>query len=130
MRSTGEVRRSALMARFVVRRTLQALVVLFLVSIFTFLIFQVIPNGNPAARIGGQHANAATIAQIRKTWGFDRPVYVQYVRTMKQIVSGTVVSYTQEVNVMDSIRQGLPATMSLAVGARVIWFVLGVSSAC
>jgi peptide/nickel transport system permease protein len=45
---------------------------------------------------------------------------------MKQIVTGTVVSYSQGVNVMDSIRQGLPATLSLAIGAGIIWFVLGV----
>jgi peptide/nickel transport system permease protein len=114
------------MARFIVRRVIGCIGVLFVISVLTFLIFQVIPNGDPAARIGGQHANAATIAQIRRTWGFDKPIYVQYFRTMKQIVTGTVVSYSQGVNVMDSIRQGLPATLSLAIGAGIIWFVLGV----
>jgi peptide/nickel transport system permease protein len=114
------------MARFVLRRVIAVIGVLIVISILTFLIFQVIPNGDPAARIGGPHANAATIAQIRKTWGFDKPIYVQYWRTMKQIFNGTIVSYTQGVNVLDSIRRGLPATLSLAIGAGIIWLGLGI----
>lgn len=109
------------MARFVVRRLLQAILVLFLVSIFTFLIFQVIPNGNPAYRLAGREATPQTIAAVAKEWGFDRPIYVQYVTTMKKIFTGSVVSYSQQVNVLDALKQGLPATISLAVGASVIW---------
>jgi peptide/nickel transport system permease protein len=114
------------MARFVVRRLIAVVGVLFVISVLTFLIFQVIPNGDPAARIGGQHANATTIAEIRHVWGFDKPIYVQYVKMMKQIFTGTVVSYSQGVNVLDSIRRGLPATLSLAIGAGIIWLGLGV----
>jgi peptide/nickel transport system permease protein len=113
------------MARFVVRRTLQALVVLFLVSIFTFLIFQVIPNGNPAERLAGRTATPAEVADIARAWGFNRPVVVQYATMMEKIFSGTVVSYSQQVNVLSEIKRGLPATISLAVGASVIWLTLG-----
>jgi peptide/nickel transport system permease protein len=114
------------MGRFVVRRLIAVVGVLFVISVLTFLIFQVIPNGDPAARIGGQHANAQTITEIRHTWGFDKPIYVQYLKTMGKIFTGTVVSYSQGVNVMDSIRQGLPATLSLAIGAGIIWLGLGI----
>ena len=114
------------MARFIIRRVIAVIAVLFVISLLTFVIFQVIPNGDPAARIGGPHANAATVALIRKQWGFDKPVYVQYFKTMQQIFSGTIVSYTQGVNVMTEIRQGLPATFSLAIGAGIIWLSLGV----
>jgi peptide/nickel transport system permease protein len=114
------------MSRFIVRRLVAAVLVLFVISVLTFLIFQVIPNGDPAARIGGQHANATTIAEIRHKWGFDKPIYVQYVKTMGQILSGSVVSYSQGVNVLDSIRHGLPATLSLAIGAGIIWLAFGV----
>jgi peptide/nickel transport system permease protein len=100
--------------------------VLFVISVLTFLIFQAIPNGDPAIRIAGRTANQAEIAQVRHEWGFDQPVYVQYFKTMGKILNGTVVSYSQGVNVMDSVRQGLPATLSLAIGAGIIWFVLGV----
>ncbi len=114
------------MARFVIRRLVAVVGVLFVISVLTFLIFQVIPNGDPAARIGGQHANAATIAEIRHVWGFDKPIYVQYFKTMQQILTGTVVSYSGGVNVIESIRRGLPATLSLAIGAGIIWLTLGI----
>jgi peptide/nickel transport system permease protein len=114
------------MARFVIRRLTAAVGVLFVISVLTFLIFQAIPNGDPAIRIAGRTANQAQIAQVRHTWGFDRPIYVQYIKTMGKILNGTVVSYSQGVNVLDSIRQGLPATLSLAIGAGIIWLALGV----
>jgi peptide/nickel transport system permease protein len=114
------------MARFVVRRVIAAIGVLFVISVLTFLIFQAIPNGDPALRIGGRTANAAEIAQIRHEWGFDRPIYVQYLKTMDKVVTGTVVSYSQNLNVIDQIRQGLPATLSLAIGAGIIWLGLGI----
>ncbi len=115
------------MGRFVVRRSAQAVVVLVLASIFTFLIFQVIPNGNPALRLAGRTATPQTIAAITRAWGFNRPIYVQYFDTMEKIFSGSVVSYSQQLNVVSQIRQGLPATASLAVGASIIWLVLGIA---
>jgi peptide/nickel transport system permease protein len=114
------------MARFIVRRVIAAIGVLFVISVLTFLIFQAIPNGDPAQRIGGRTANAAELAQIRHQWGFDRPIYVQYFKTMGKILDGSVVSYSQDLNVIDQIRQGLPATMSLAIGAGIIWLGLGI----
>ena len=114
------------MLRFVVRRIAGAIAVLFVISVLTFLIFQAIPNGDPALRIAGRTANAQEIAQIRHQWGFDKPVYVQYFKTMGKILDGTVISYSQDLNVMDQIRQGLPATLSLAIGAGIIWLALGI----
>jgi peptide/nickel transport system permease protein len=108
-------------ARFVIRRLLQALIVLALASVFTFLIFQVIPNGNPAYRLAGREATPETIAAVSREWGFDKPIYTQYLITMKKVFTGSVVSYSQQVNVLSSILRGLPATISLAVGASVIW---------
>ena len=52
------------MARYIARRLVSSLVVLFLVSVFTFLIFQVIPNGSPALRIAGRGASPATLAAV------------------------------------------------------------------
>jgi peptide/nickel transport system permease protein len=114
------------MGRFIVRRLIAAVAVLFVISVLTFLIFQAIPNGDPAIRIAGRTANAQTIAQVRHQWGFDQPIYVQYVKTMGKIFSGTVVSYSQGFNVLDEIKRGLPATLSLAIGAGIIWLSLGV----
>jgi peptide/nickel transport system permease protein len=114
------------MARFVARRLISMVLVLFAISVLTFLIFDVIPNGDPAERLAGRTSTPETVAAVRHTWGFDRPLYDQYLLTMKHILGGSVISYTQQVNVEQQIAQGLPATLSLAIGASVIWLVLGV----
>jgi peptide/nickel transport system permease protein len=114
------------MTRFIVRRAFQAVIVLGLVSIFTFLIFQVIPNGDPASRLAGRTATPEQIAAIARSWGFDRPIYIQYLHTMDKIFTGSVISYSQQINVVDQIKRGLPATISLAVGAGFIWLVFGI----
>jgi peptide/nickel transport system permease protein len=67
------------------------------------------------------------VAAIRRTWGFDKPIYDQYLLTMKHVFKGDVVSYTQQVNVEHEILQDLPPTLSLAVGAGIIWRSLGIA---
>jgi peptide/nickel transport system permease protein len=114
------------MARFILHRTVSAIALLIAISILTFLIFAVIPNGDPALRLAGRLATPADIQNVRHQWGFDQPIYVQYLKMMGKIADGSVVSYTQQINVMQQIRAGLPATLSLAIGAGIIWFSLGV----
>jgi peptide/nickel transport system permease protein len=101
-------------------------VVLLAISVLTFLIFEAIPNGDPAQRLAGRTSTPETIAAIRHTWGFDRPIYDQYLLTMKNVFTGKVISYTQQVNVETQIAKGIPATLSLAIGAGIIWLAMGV----
>jgi peptide/nickel transport system permease protein len=114
------------MARFVLRRLISMIAVLFAISVLTFLLLEAIPNGDPALRMAGRQATATEIQQIRVKYGFDKPLYVQYFRTMKDIVTGNVYSYTQGLNVVDEVRRGLPATLSLALGAGVIWLLISI----
>jgi len=114
------------MARFAVRRLFSCIALLFAISILTFLIFEAIPNGNPALRLAGRTATQAQIDAIERTWGFNKPIYVQYYKTMEKIFDGTVISYTQQLNVESQIVQDLPPTLSLAIGAGIIWFLFGV----
>jgi peptide/nickel transport system permease protein len=114
------------MTRFLIRRSFSMVGVLLAISILTFLIFQAIPNGDPATRLGGRLATQQEIAQIRHQYGFDKPLYVQYAKTMDQIFSGTAYSYSQGINVDDEIRRGLPTTLSLGLGAGVIWLLLSI----
>jgi peptide/nickel transport system permease protein len=51
---------------------------------------------------------------------------VQYLKTMKQVFDGSIQSYTQHVTVFSQIKRGLPATLSLAIGAAVIWMIIGI----
>lgn len=114
------------MTRFVIRRLISMVLVLFAISILTFLIFQAIPNGDPAVRLAGRTATPQQIEQIRQSWGFDDPLYQQYFTTMGKILSGSVISYSQQLNVMDQIKAALPATLSLSIGAGIIWLFFGV----
>jgi peptide/nickel transport system permease protein len=114
------------MAAFVVRRTVGALIVLLAVSFITFAIFIVIPGGDPAVRMAGKNATDENIANIRETWGFDQPFYTQYVKMLEKIFNGELISYSTQQNVIDEIKRGLPATISLAVGAAIIWLFFGV----
>jgi peptide/nickel transport system permease protein len=111
---------------FAIRRMLSALVVLIVVSILTFLIFFAIPNGNPALRLAGRTATAADIAAVKHSYGFDKPIWVQYLKTMQNIFDGQIQSYTQHVTVFSQIERGLPATLSLSIGAALIWMFFGV----
>jgi peptide/nickel transport system permease protein len=114
------------MGRFLLRRLASAAVVLFTVSVLTFLIFEVIPNGNPALRLAGRTATPANIAAVEKAYGFNKPVYVQYLKTMEEVFTGRIVSYAQNLNVVSQLRQDLPVTASLVLGAAVVWLVLGI----
>jgi peptide/nickel transport system permease protein len=111
------------MARFAVRRLLGMLVVLFAVSVVVFLIFNVIPNSDPAARIAGEKSagNTQLIENIEAEWGFDDSLPVQYVTMMKLIFTGELISYENQTNVVEEIEAGVPATLSLCIGAAVLW---------
>jgi peptide/nickel transport system permease protein len=112
---------------FTIRRLGSMLLVLFAVSVITFLVFEVIPNGDPAARMAGRQATPAEVAAIRDEWGFDDPVYVQYATAMRKLFTGDAISYSTQTNVDDEIWRGLPRTLSLALGAAVLWMVFGVA---
>jgi peptide/nickel transport system permease protein len=115
------------MARFVARRFVAMAAVLFVISVVTFMIFNVIPNGDPAYRLAGRNATPVQLDTIRRTWGFDKPVPVQYLKPMEKVFTGYLVSYTNQVNVVDEIVQGFPRTLSLAIGAAVMWMLFAVA---
>ncbi len=115
------------MTRFVVRRLASMLFVLFMVSILVFVIFNVIPNGDPAVRMAGKTPTETQIEAIRKEWDFDEPLPQQYVTTMKKLFTGETVSYFTQLNVNEEIVKGIPRTLSLAIGAALIWMFFGVA---
>ncbi len=114
------------MARFIVRRLISMVLVLFAVSVLTFLIFNVIPNGDPAERIAGKNPTETQIAGIRRSWGFDQSLPVQYLTMMKKVFTGELESYFTQLNVNEEIVKGIPRTFSLAIGAAIIWGFFGI----
>jgi peptide/nickel transport system permease protein len=114
------------MLTFFARRLMGAILVCIAVTFIVFVIFIVVPGGDPAQRIGGKNATPQLIVNIRHTWGFDRPFYYQYWVLLKKMFSGDLVSYTSQQNVISQIVQGMPATFSLTIGAGIIWLFFGI----
>jgi peptide/nickel transport system permease protein len=116
------------MGRFVIRRLLWAIVLLFVVSFLTFIIFYLFPSADPAVLRAGRQPNPELVEQIRHNLGLDNPWYQQYYDYMNQlIVHGNFgFSYQNNISVREQIFDRLPATISLAVGAAVIFLTLGI----
>lgn len=115
------------MARFAVRRLFSMLLVLFAVSVIVFLIFNVLPNGDPAVRMAGKIPTETQVEAIREEWGFDEPLYVQYATMMKNLFTGETISYFTQQDVTEEIWKGLPRTFSLAIGAAIIWMAFAIA---
>jgi peptide/nickel transport system permease protein len=115
------------MGRYIIRRLLWVIVLLIVVSAVTFVVFYVLPSADPAVLRAGRSPNPALIASIRHNLGLDRPVYVQYWLYMKNVILhfnfGYSYQFSQPVRTM--ILQRLPATISLTVGAVIIWLMIG-----
>jgi peptide/nickel transport system permease protein len=116
------------MTKYVIRRLLWVIVLLFLVSALTFVIFYLLPSADPAQLRAGRQPNPAVVAAIRHRLGLDKPWYVQYFRYMKDLILhfNFGYSYTNDVSVNHEIFSRLPATISLAVGAAVVWLFTGI----
>jgi len=113
------------MARFIVRRMAGMVIVLFAVSVLVFLVFNVIPNSNPAERLAGKNATPVLVKSIEEEWGFDKSLPEQYVTMMKKVFNGELTSYSPRIPVDERIAEGVPATLSLSIGAGIIWLFFG-----
>jgi peptide/nickel transport system permease protein len=114
------------MLRFLLRRLVGAIAVLFAISVLVFLIFNVVPATNPAQRIAGKNATPTLIKNVEKEWGFDKSLPEQYWTQMKLIFTGKVQSYNAHINIDKRILEGIPATASLCIGAAIIWLTFGI----
>jgi peptide/nickel transport system permease protein len=72
---------------FLIRRVMQTIIVTLIVTILTFILLHLVPGGEVRA-ILGQRATAAEIKLDSKAWGFDQPLYVQYVKWVWQLLHG------------------------------------------
>jgi peptide/nickel transport system permease protein len=117
------------MAAFLIRRTIGAILVMLAVTFIVFIIFIIVPGGGKlgtAQRIAGKNATPQLVLSVEKRWGFDQPFYVQYYRMVKRMFTNNLVSYTSQQPVLSQIKQGIPATFSLTIGAGLIWLSFGI----
>jgi peptide/nickel transport system permease protein len=114
------------MLRFLLRRTLLGLLVLWIVSGAVFVLFFVTPH-NPARTIAGRLATPQTMALVNHRLGLDQPLLQQYGSFVWRLLHGDLgYSYYSSAPVRDLLFSRLPVTASLALGAAVLWLLLGV----
>jgi peptide/nickel transport system permease protein len=115
------------MGRYIIRRVLWVVVLLLLVSAMTFLVFYALPSADPATLRAGKQPDPELVKSIRHTLGLDQPIYVQYYRYMERLVlhGDFGYSYTNDADVRTQIFDRLPATISLTVGAVILWLLIG-----
>src|ERR671935_823545 len=109
------------MLRYIVRRVLWGIAMLFIVSAVIFVIFYVFPSADPAELRAGRNASPAQVETIRHALGLDRPVYVQYWDYMKGIMLHFDFGYSYQSNadVRTVVLDRLPATIWLVTGAAI-----------
>jgi ABC-type dipeptide/oligopeptide/nickel transport system permease component len=113
------------MFTYVARRLLQGFVVLLAVSFICFAIFRYM--GDPVITLAGRYATIQEREMVRKTFGLDKPFYVQYARFLTNAAKGNFgKSYVSRVPVLGLILERLPASVELAASAIFLSFVLGV----
>ncbi|HET7715521.1 MAG TPA: ABC transporter permease [Bauldia sp.] len=115
------------MAAYLARRLIQAILILFGVSLVTFFLLFVLP-ADPARQLAGRSATIETVESIRHELGLDRPFHVQYLRYLGALASGDLGrSYQQKTNVSTLIAARLPATLLLMVGAIFCELLIGLT---
>lgn len=117
------------MIAFLLKRLAWVAALLFLVSAITFVIFYLLPSADPAQLRAGRQPTPELVERIRSQLGLDQPWYEQFWRYMRDLVLHFDLgrSYQSNVPVREQIFDRLPATMSLTLGAAVIWVVAGVA---
>jgi len=114
------------MARFLVRRIALGALVLFLITVIVFIIFFVGPH-DVARQLAGRQGTPQTVALIKHRLGLDLPLWRQYVQFLWNALHGDLgYDYYHQVPVTSIIADAAPKTLSVALGASVIWLVLGV----
>jgi ABC-type dipeptide/oligopeptide/nickel transport system permease component len=113
------------MTQFMIRRTLYAVITLFILSLTIFTVVRL--TGDPVTLMAEPGAQEADLALVRKEWGLDRPWPVQYAAFVKNVITGELgESFNYEMPVSTLYFQRLPNSLELALAATLISFVIGI----
>src|SRR5215813_7224572 len=116
------------MLSLLIRRLVQMIFVMLGISILVFLIFFATPGADPASRIAGRNASPEVVAAVRASFGLDKPLPVQYVLMMKRLfITRDLTSFVNRgQEVVPAVIAVAPVTLSLVIGAAVLWLTGGV----
>ena len=110
----------------ILRRLLVAIPTLFLVMVFVFILQRMLP-GDPLLVMAGEERDPAVIESLRKLYGFDRSIVVQFLAWLREVMSGNFgVSLRTGTPVTELIGQTLPVTIQLAIASLIIALVIGI----
>ena len=114
------------MARFILKRILLVLPVLAGLLVLTFIMIRIVPT-DPAAALAGENASAEQVQMIRKQYGFDRPLTVQFWIYVKQVLTGDLgTSFYTMRPVGQEVLERLPATLELTAVSILLATVSGI----
>ena len=114
------------MLRFLIRRILFGILVLWIVTTGVFILFFA-TSKDPAARFAGKSATPDTLALVRHRLGLDDPLPVQYWHFVSRLLHGNLgYSFATQSPVTSMIKDALPASLSLILGAAVLWLIAGI----
>jgi peptide/nickel transport system permease protein len=117
------------MTTFIVRRLIMAVVVIFIVSLFSFFLVQLVPGGDPARVMLGLDASQDEVNALRTELWLDRPVMVQYFHWMGNALHGEFgKSLIYRENVRGLIATRLPITFQLSATALIVAALLGITA--
>ena len=118
------------MVRFLARRILLGIFVMIAVTMIVFGIFFIGPGPQYVAqRLAGRNAQPQTVALIRHRLHLDEPLIKQYWHFLTGLLHGNLgYSYYHGQPVTTVLKEAFPITLSLAIGASIIWLTLGVLS--
>jgi len=117
-------------ARFLVRRIFEGLIVMWLVTVGVFIIFYIGPGPRGVARaLAGKSATPQVVAEVSHRLLLDRPIWVQYWHFLWLLLHGNLgYSFYHDQSVNSILAAAFPITLSLVLGAAILWVIMGVLS--
>ncbi len=110
----------------ILRRVALAVPTLFLVMVFVFVLQRMLP-GDPLLVMAGEERDPVVLESLRKLYGFDRPIAVQFLFWLREIASGNFgASLRTGAPVTELIAQTLPVTIQLAIASLIIALLIGI----
>jgi len=110
----------------ILRRLLVAIPTLFLVMVFVFILQRMLP-GDPLLVMAGEERDPVVLESLRKLYGFDRPIPVQFLIWLREVATGNFgASLRTGAPVTELIAQTLPVTIQLAVASLIIALLIGI----
>jgi peptide/nickel transport system permease protein len=115
------------MGAFIIRRLFQTLITLFMVTVISFLLCMILPGDPALSLVGPDGATEEMLQAYRKDLGLDQPVYVQYFRWLRRVVSGDLgISIRTRAHVLTLFKQRLPVTLQLLAMGLVYAMLLAI----